>query len=193
VSRDNLSQILKLTFGIHGWVDVPGIGRAAIKTSPSGGDLHPIEAYVLAQRVKGVKPGFYHYNAARHELEWIRKSVRRRVLERNLGGQWWFAHAAFLVVMTAVSGRTRWKYEYPRAYRALLLEAGHLGQTFCLTATWLGLAPFSTLAMKDTKWEEWLAIDGVKESVMYVVGAGTRPATLKAAHLETIGRVTRFE
>jgi SagB-type dehydrogenase family enzyme len=185
VSRESLSQILKLTFGIHGWVDVPGGGRAAMKTAPSGGDLHPIEAYAVVQRVEGVRPGVYHYNAARHALERIRKEIPRRDLERNLGGQWWFAGAAFLVVMTAVSGRTRWKYEFPRAYRALLLEAGHLGQSFCLVATWKGLAPFSTIAMKDTKWEEWLGIDGVKESVVYVLGAGNRPEAeeMRNAHL----------
>jgi len=190
VPLESLSQILKLTFGIQGWVEVAGVGRAAIKTSPSGGDLHPTEAYVLVQRVDGVKPGIYHYQAARHEVEWLRGGVSRRTLERNLGGQRWFSRAAFLVAMTTVSGRTRWKYDYPRAYRALLLEAGHLAQTFCLTATWLGLAPFSTIAMKDTKWEEWLGIDGVKESVLYIVGAGTRPEDVAGAHLGTLGRKT---
>jgi len=185
VSCESLSQILKLTFGIQRWVDVPGVGRAAMKTAPSGGDLHPIEAYVVVQRVKGVKPGVYHYNAARNELERLRERILRRDLVRNLGGQWWFASAAFLVVMTAVSGRTRWKYKFPRAYRALLLEAGHLGQSFCLVATWEGLAPFSTIAMKDTKWEDWLGIDGVKESVVYLLGAGRRPGPgeMRAAHL----------
>jgi len=189
VAPESLSQLLQLTFGIQGWVEVPGVGRAAMKTAPSGGDLHPIEAYVLVQRVEGVKPGFYHYNAARQELERLRDPVPRRRLERNLGGQWWFARAALLVVLTAVTTRTRWKYEYPRAYRALLLEAGHLGQTFCLTATWLGLAPFSTIAMNDTQWEEWLGIDGVNESVVYVLGAGTQPKEMKDAHLGMLGKI----
>jgi len=170
-----LAQAMELTFGIQGWVDVPGLGRAAMKTSPSGGSLHPIEAYLLVQRVKGLKKGIYHYNAARHELEWLGKGIARRTLERNLGSQWWFARGAFLVLMTAVFGRTRWKYGSPRSYRAVLLEAGHLCQTFCLTATWLGLAPFCTMAQTDTRWEEWLGIDGVGESIIYVAGAGTRP------------------
>jgi SagB-type dehydrogenase family enzyme len=188
VPIESLSKLLKLTFGIQGWVEVPNLGRAAMKTSPSGGDLHPTEAYVMVRRVSGLRAGIYHYHAARHELQWLRSGVSRGTLERNLGGQWWFARAAFLVAMTTVSGRTRWKYDYARAYRALLLEAGHLAQTFCLTATWLGLAPFTTIALKDTKWEEWLGIDGVKESVLYVVGAGTRPEQLKDAHLGALGR-----
>jgi SagB-type dehydrogenase family enzyme len=188
VSIDALSQILQLTFGIQGWIDVPGLGRAAMKTSPSGGDLHPIEAYVLVQRVKGLKTGLYHYNAGRHELNWLRTGIERRTLERNLGSQWWFARGAFLVLMTAVFGRTRWKYKFPRVYRSILLEAGHLCQTFCLTATWLELAPFCTIAQTDTQWEKWLGIDGVNESIIYVAGAGSRPQDVREAHLGILGK-----
>jgi SagB-type dehydrogenase family enzyme len=190
VSLEALAQVLELTFGIQGWVDLPGLGKAALKTSPSGGDLHPIEAYVLAQRVKGLKSGIYHYNGMRNELEWIGEGIARRTLERNLGSQWWFAKGAFLVLMTAVFGRTKWKYEFPRAYRAILLEAGHLCQTFCLTATWLGLAPFCTIAQTDTRWEKWLGIDGVTESIVYVAGAGTRPREMRDAHIGMVGKGT---
>jgi SagB-type dehydrogenase family enzyme len=128
------------------------------------------------RNVKGARPGFYHYNAEQHELEWLRQGVTKKVLEKNIGHQWWFTKGAFLIVMTAVFGRVRWKYGFPRAYRTILMEAGHLCQTFCLTATWLGLAPFCTIALTDTQWEKWLGIDGVSESVLYVAGAGTRPA-----------------
>jgi len=190
VRFEALAETLALTFGIQGWVDVPGLGRAAIKTSPSGGSLHPIEAYVLVQRVEGLKSGIYHYNAERHELEWMKKGIARRTLERNLGSQWWFASGAFLVLMTAVFGRTRWKYDFPRSYRAVLLEAGHLCQTFCLTATWLGLAPFCTIALTDTTWEKWLGIDGVRESIVYVAGAGTMPTDMRDANILKIGKGT---
>jgi SagB-type dehydrogenase family enzyme len=111
-------------------------------------------------------------------------------LQRNLGNQWWFAKGAFLVLMTAVFGRTRWKYDFPRVYRGILLEAGHLCQTFCLTATWLGLAPFCTIAQTDTQWEKWLGIDGVRESMIYVAGAGTLPADMRDAHIGMIGKGT---
>ena len=194
VSLETLSQILELTFGIQGWVDVPGLGRAAMKTSPSGGGLHPIEAYVLAQRVNGLKAGIYHYNGERHELERLRSGVTRQALERSLGHQWWFTRGAFLVLMSAAFGRTQWKYDSARAYRVVLAEAGHLCQTFCLTSTWLGLAPFCTMALTDTTWEKWLGIDGVRESIVYVAGAGTRPSKgdLKDANILKAGKVTRL-
>jgi hypothetical protein len=53
-----------------------------------------------------------------------------------------------------------------------MLDAGHLCQTFCLVATWLGLAPFCTAALKDTLIEKDLGIDGICESVLYVAGVG---------------------
>ena len=69
---------------------------------------------------------------------------------------------------------------HARAYRVVLLDAGHLCQTFCLVATWLGLAPFCTAAMNDTLIEDDLKIDGISESALYVAGVGfprSRPAT----------------
>jgi SagB-type dehydrogenase family enzyme len=81
--------------------------------------------------------------------------------------------------MTAVFPRTQWKYESPRAYRVVLAEAGHLCQTFCLVATWLGLAPFCTMALADSRIEKDLGIDGVTESVLYAAGVGRQPQTSK--------------
>jgi nitroreductase len=77
--------------------------------------------------------------------------------------------------MTAVFPRTEWQYPFPRAYRVVHLEAGHFCQTFCLTATALGLAPFCTAALADSVIETDLGIDGVSESVLYACGVGSRP------------------
>jgi SagB-type dehydrogenase family enzyme len=109
-----------------------------------------------------------------------------------LAGQWWFGDASFVVFMTAVFKRTQWKYDYPRAYRAVLMEAGHLCQTFCLTAAWLGLAPFCTIAFKDSMIEQTLGVDGISESVLYAAGAGERPSDETQAHLGTMGAQVRW-
>ena len=188
VELKDLAATLQLTFGIQSWADVPGLGKAAMKTSPSGGSLHPIEAYVIAQRVRGLRSGVYHYNAEKHELDRIGGGVTRAELQKLLGHQHWFANTAFVVMMTAVFGRTQWKYDFPRVYRAVLLEAGHLCQTFCLTATWLGLAPFCTIALSDTKWEKILRIDGINESVIYAAGAGMKPQDDSGAHIGMLGK-----
>jgi SagB-type dehydrogenase family enzyme len=171
----SLGNLLGLTWGVRRWVALPKIGKVAIKTSPSGGAMHPIEAYILARNVEGLAAGFYHYSAADHRLELLRRGATSRDITKLLANQEWYGSAAFVAFLTAVFARTRWKYDYARAYRAVLIEAGHLCQTFCLTATSIGLAPFCTMAFADSKIEKALGIDGISESALYVAGAGMMP------------------
>jgi SagB-type dehydrogenase family enzyme len=74
--------------------------------------------------------------------------------------------------MTAVVARTAWKYRVPRAYRAFLLDAGHLSQSFLLIATALGLGAFCIGVISDNLIEEELNLDGISETVIFVVGVG---------------------
>ena len=187
-----LGNLLGLTWGVRKWVEIPRLGALAVKTSPSGGALHPIEAYVLARNVNGLRSGLYHYNAADHRVELLRRGAGSRQITEYLANQYWYGGAAFVVFMTAVFARTRWKYDYARAYRAVLIEAGHLCQTFCLTATWLGAAPFCTMAFADSKIEKALGIEGITESVLYVAGAGTRPENEEHANLLSGSEISRL-
>jgi SagB-type dehydrogenase family enzyme len=172
----SLSTLLHLSVGVQQWATAEGEGPIALKTSPSGGGRHPIEVYVAVRNVRSLAPGFYHYAASTHALERIGRARRPPPLDTLLPTQWWYRDAAALVLFTAVFERTRWRYNGPRAYRAVLLEAGHVCQTFCLTATWLGLAPFCSMALADTAIEKALGLDGVSESVLYAAGVGPRPA-----------------
>ena len=175
VALEQLAELLWLSFGVQGWARIPGVGRLALTTSPSGGAMHPFEVYVLVRQVAGLGSGIYHYDAGGHRLELLRKGASKSQIEKMLAGQRWCGEAAFVVLLTAVFSRTQWKYGHPRAYRVVLAEAGHLCQTFCLTATWQGLAPFCTMALADTTIERALGIDGVSESVLYAAGAGKKP------------------
>ena len=72
LSLDELGTLLGMTFGVQDWIEVDGWGRMPLKTAPSGGARHSIEAYVLVRHVGGLKPGLYHYQPAAHELHPIR-------------------------------------------------------------------------------------------------------------------------
>jgi len=167
-----VAELLRYTWGATGELDSPNFGRLLHKTSPSGGARHPGEVYLAAFDVEGLAPGLYHYNVRDHALELLRRGDLRRELERLAVGQKHVGRAAAVCVMTAVWARSSWKYRSPRAYRVVTLDAGHLGQTFCLVATWLGLAPFTTAALRDTELETLLGVDGITESVLYLVGIG---------------------
>ena len=175
VDVDSLSTLLNLSFGVQRWASTDGEGRVPLKTCPSGGARHPLEAYVVVRQVRGLEQGVYHYASDDHQLERLANVSTVPAFDELLPTQWWFREASAVVLLTAVFERTRWRYEGPRAYRAVLLEAGHACQTFCLTATWLGLAPFSSMALADSAIERMLGLDGVSESVLYAAGVGSRP------------------
>jgi SagB-type dehydrogenase family enzyme len=172
VSLENVSKLLRTTWGVQGYFETKVFGRLPYKTSPSGGARHPGEVYLMALRVDGLERGMYHYQAKDHRLARLPGTSSPRKASSYCADQPYVAAAAALFIMTAVFARTMWKYGRARAYRVVLLETGHLCQTFCLTATRLGLAPFSTAALKDSLIEKDLGLDGISESVLYVAGVG---------------------
>ena len=172
ITLEELATLLKLTWGVSQWKDTSTFGRIGLKTSPSGGARHPIEVYIAVHNVRGLKQGLYHYSADRHRLHVIRYGNVKRRAEHYCGNQWWTKDAAALFFMTAVFERTMWLYDTSRALRNIYIEAGHLCQTFCLTATALKIASFCTSALADSMIERDLGLDGIRESVLYVAAAG---------------------
>jgi SagB-type dehydrogenase family enzyme len=174
-----MAALLWLTAGVQGWLHTPKHERLPLKTSPSGGARHPIDVYLLARHVTGVAAGLYRYDGIEHALVSIGPAAARN--RSYLPRQYWYEDAAAIVFFCAAFEKTRRRYGYPRAYRAVLLEAGHLCQTFCLTATALGLAPFSTLALDDRRIESDLGIDGISRAVVYAAGVGSPASSGVAA------------
>jgi SagB-type dehydrogenase family enzyme len=177
-----ISQLLFYTWGVMGYMPSP-FGRLAHKTSPSGGARHPNEVYLAALKVSGLPAGLYHYDARGHSLECIHEGHMQDKAVQYCAGNALVKDTAALFLMTAVFLRSMWKYRFARAYRVVLLDAGHLCQTFCLTATWLGLAPFCTAALNDSLIERDLGLDGTIESILYVAAVGVpRSGSLRGPH-----------
>jgi SagB-type dehydrogenase family enzyme len=172
ITLEDLSTLLRLTWGFTSSRPWPGLDSVPLRTSPSGGARLPIDVYVAAAKVDGMPRQLYYYRADRHALVSVGGPVRERDLARFCGHQPWSAKASALFLMTAVVPRMTWRYRSSRAYRVMLLEAGHLCQTFCLLATWLRLASFSTAALDDEYVEQRLGIDGFRETVVYAAGVG---------------------
>jgi len=189
ISLEQVSGILAMTWGIKGYLRWPGLGRLLLKTSPSGGARHPLEVYLFVLRVAGLPRGVYHYRADRNSLELLNRKASEERLVKMCAGQDWIRHCSVLFVMTAVLPRVMWRYRSSRAYRVVLLEAGHFCQTFCLVATWLGLAPFCTAALVDEQIEKDLGLNGATETVVYAAGVG--PNLLKDRGQAMITRSVR--
>jgi SagB-type dehydrogenase family enzyme len=74
--------------------------------------------------------------------------------------------------LTAHLDLAAWKYNHSRAYRNVLLDAGHLSQTFQLCCTSESLNTWITGAFNDDAIEKKLNINGVNETVLFFVSAG---------------------
>src|SRR5208337_5412177 len=73
VNREKFATLLELSFGVQQWEKIPKAGKFAQKTSPSGGSLHPLEAYLMVRKVEGIAPGIYHYDATGRSLVEVRR------------------------------------------------------------------------------------------------------------------------
>lgn len=172
ITFEDFSTLLLWTWGHTHLLTDPQVGQYVLKTSPSGGARHPTEVYTVVLRVDGIEPGLYHYSVKRHGLELLRQGTFDGLVVRLCAHQEWVRDAAAVFFMTAAVSRNMWKYDHARAYRVLLLETGHLGQTFHLVCTKLGLAPFTTAATFDTEIERELSLDGVSETPTYTAAVG---------------------
>ncbi len=164
------------------------------KNSPSGGGLHATGIYVLVQNVEKIESGIYHYHPIDHSLEPINIDLSLRSLretaQRMVAGQHWFAGAQVLTILAPRYGRSFWKYKnHAKAYRALILDAGHLSQTLYLSATELGLGAFVTAAINEVDIEEALGLDALDEGPLAICGFGIRSDSMEIAEFDPNGNV----
>jgi SagB-type dehydrogenase family enzyme len=172
VSLSELATILYWTWGAAQARTDPVLGPYVLKTSPSGGARHPVEVYPVALRVHSIPAGVYHYSVKDNALEEIGPALTEDAVVSLCAQQPWVAQAAVVFVMTAFLPRIMWKYRQGHAYRVVHLDAGHLGQTFQLVCTKLGLAPFTSAAIDSQAAESVLRLDGVTEVPIYVAAVG---------------------
>jgi putative peptide maturation dehydrogenase len=157
----------------------PGV-QILKKGVPSAGGLHPTEAYLLVRHVEGIAPGLYHYHPVDHALEPIRALAQDEasaLARRFVGAQAYLVGAHAFVIPVSRFRRNFWKYRnHAKAYRALILDIGHLSQTMYLAATELGLAAFITAAVNEVDIEEAFGLDPLEEGPLAVTGFGIRAA-----------------
>jgi putative peptide maturation dehydrogenase len=178
VSAAQLSALLKRVFGVQGMEELAPGAVALKKNHPSGGGLHPVEAYLLVQRVEGLVPGLYHYNVETHALDLLREMSSgdaHAFAMTAVAGQGYFAEAPVMVVMAARFARSMWKYRnHPKIYRAILLEMGHISQNLYLTATEMRLGAFITAAINEVEIEQAFGLEPLGEGPLCVCGFGVR-------------------
>jgi putative peptide maturation dehydrogenase len=191
----DLATTLHRVFAAQGVLETTAGAAILKKNSPSGGSMHPIEAFVLAQRVEGLEPGLYHYHCTNHALEPLRAMSAQAAgcaAHELVAGQAWFANAPVLVLMAARYQRNFWKYRnHAKAWKVVQLDAGHLSQNLYLSATEQGYGAFITAAINDECAERLFGLDGLGTGAVAVCGFGKRAADLVNVEFDPLGRSVR--
>lgn len=172
ISASRLSDLLYYSFGKTGELNGGSIGDVIFRTSPSGGARHPAEVYVVVNNVDGWDAGIYHYKTKTHSLGLIEAGDFREWGVRICSKQEWVENASVCCILTSMLKRNMWKYENSHAYRVINMDLGHLGQTFHLVSTAMGLGPFTTAALNCRLIEEKIKNDPYLQPALYVCAAG---------------------
>ena len=170
----------------------PGV-QLMKKGVPSAGGLHATEAYALVQNVEGVMPGLYHYHPVAHALEPLRSlepGAATALAKRFVAAQAYYADAHVVIALVARFPRNFWKYRnHAKAYRAVILDAGHLSQMLYLAATELNLGAFITAAVNEVEIEQAFGLEPMEEGPLAVCGFGVRAAKKVTVEFDPAGKV----
>lgn len=116
LNRAGVALWLEMALSLTAWKRL-GPDRWALRANPSSGNLHPTEAYVLAQGVPGLPDGLFHYAPEDHALAW-RAQGRVRQPEGATNG------SVLCLGLSSIHWREAWKYG-ERAFRYCELDIGH--------------------------------------------------------------------
>jgi len=144
LSLSSIGLLLELSFALSAWKQ-SGPDRWALRCTPSSGNLHPTEVYLLLRGTAGLADGLYHYAPAEHALE------RRALLPAN------GAAPALAVGLSSIHWREAWKYG-ERAFRYCQLDIGHALGALRYAAAVLGWRVFEQ-ATSHTQLSGLLGLD----------------------------------
>jgi SagB-type dehydrogenase family enzyme len=186
LEKSKLEQLLQMTAQAHALVESREFGTTSLRNYPSGGARYPLEIYPLVENVESIGKGIYYYHPFEHRLELLNRNQRYRAALMNAAQQRMGmdmkrdGSPAVLFLVTAVFGRTAWKYRGIPLH-LILQEVGALYQTMYLAATVLGLAGCAVGAFPERAVAEILNLDSRDESEVGLFALGVPRAPRRLA------------
>ncbi|MBW1994124.1 MAG: SagB/ThcOx family dehydrogenase [Deltaproteobacteria bacterium] len=166
-STDNIlnielvSKIFTLSYSLTAKRRLPGGYEFHYRSVASAGALYPAELYLAARSVEGLESGVYHYGIYRRTLTPLRRGDPWQAVEKaTLESEVEKASAWFFV--TGIFFRSAWKYR-ARAFRYVLLDAGHLLENLVLALKAFNLFFSIHYDFRDDEVAELLGLDQKKE------------------------------
>lgn len=189
---DVIADVLRHALGLSAWKrfrspstgPAPGLveTRWALRVNPSSGNLHPTEAYVVADPAGG--PSVFHYAADRPALEQrcAFSADAWRVASEERADVW-------LIALTSIHWREAWKYG-ERAFRYCQHDLGHAIAALRIAAD---LAGRRVTLLPEWSHAEIAALAGLDRDTDYVDAEREVPGCLLAVSVEAPPRALRHE
>ena len=171
VSFSHLAALLHYSYGVSRSNDGTSFPRP-FRTAPSAGALYPLELFVHAKNVDGLLPGLYHYNPSQNSICCLLEGDQTAHISRAVVQPGVIRETAIQIFLTAIFERSTFKYG-ERGYRFVLIEAGHVAQNMNLVSASLGLGVLNIGGYFDQEIDDWLSIDGITHSTVYMLALGT--------------------
>jgi SagB-type dehydrogenase family enzyme len=149
-----VSRILALSYGVTLADRARGI---LFRSVPSAGGLYPCQLYLSIQKMPGIDTGLYYCDTVQGLL--CKINSRPLDLRKTLPGR---ARAGAYLVITGVFYHSAWKYR-DRAFRYLLLDAGHLAESVMLAARAEGIGARAGYDFDDQQLLKGLDLDVSRE------------------------------
>jgi SagB-type dehydrogenase family enzyme len=170
-----ICQILSLSYGVTLADRSRGI---FFRSVPSAGGLYPCQLYLSGDGAAGIDTGVYYCDLVQGFLG----KINSRPLDTAVvaEGQ---AHSGTGLVITGIFYHAAWKYR-ERAFRYLLLDAGHLGEAVVNAARAVGAAATLCYDFGDRQLGKRLGLDASQEVPLAYVRLGHE--TSRGPDVETI-------
>lgn len=123
------------------------------RTVPSAGGLYPCHLYLSVQGVSGLETGLYYCDMIHEKLGLIQSIDSGASVHSS---------PKLSIFITAQFYTSAWKYQ-SRAFRYMLLDAGHLVENACLAFKSQGYLPFVHADFKDERIFRFLSLDASQE------------------------------
>src|SRR5262249_14169418 len=180
----DLSQILHYSAGITH--ERPSSeGRITFRAAACAGARYPIEVYLVCGDLDGLAAGVYHFNPRDHALVPLREGDYRPALNHAAGGLPEVAAASVVLVFTAISWRSAWKYR-SRAYRYHYWDNGTICANALAVSSALNLPAKLVMGFVDSEISEIVGIDGLRELPLSLVAIGSRRGASDAPSQELV-------
>ena len=169
-----LSQILSTSYGLTAKHTYSG-QTVFYRSVASAGALYPAEIYFLVSNIENLQPGLYHYGVRNRSVTPLRGGDDIAIMSAMPDGLE-KQSSSIVFIISGIFFRSSWKYR-DRAYRYVLLDAGHLIENLALALRATGLPYSIDYDFDDEHMGHMIGFDDKKEVSLASVHVGDRSST----------------